>query len=81
MRPILRKKDAGLLRRVAVILKENCCFDYYLGTFSGVNGVTMAHSPNPPTEDFSAKMVPSVKHALRAIQTELTMERCTTSPA
>ena len=40
----------GPIQHVVVIFKENHCFDNYFGTFSGANGVTMAHSPNPPTQ-------------------------------
>jgi phospholipase C len=41
----------GPIQHVVVIFKENHCFDNYFGTFSGANGVTMAHSPNPPAQD------------------------------
>src|SRR6266581_7104977 len=41
----------GPIQHVVVIFKENHCFDNYFGTFSGANGVTMPHSPNPPTKD------------------------------
>ena len=41
----------GPIQHVVVIFKENHCFDNYFGTFPGANGVTMAHSPNPPAQD------------------------------
>jgi phospholipase C len=41
----------GPIQHVVVIFKENHTFDNYFGTFPGSNGVTLAHSPNPPTRD------------------------------
>src|SRR5512143_1919120 len=39
------------LQHVVIIVKENHCFDNYFGTFPGVEGAKMTHSPNPPTKD------------------------------
>ena len=39
------------IQHVVVIFKENHGFDNYFGTFPGANGATLAHSPNPPTQD------------------------------
>jgi phospholipase C len=46
----------GPIQHVVVIFKENHCFDNYFGTFSGANGVTMALSLNPPTQDPLSKL-------------------------
>jgi len=42
---------ASPIRHVIIIVKENHGFDNYFGTFPGVAGAVMAHSPNPPTVD------------------------------
>jgi phospholipase C len=39
------------VQHVVIIVKENHGFDNYFGTFPGVNGMTMARSPNPPPKD------------------------------
>jgi len=39
------------IQHVVIIVKENHGFDNYFGTFAGVEGMTMAHSPNPPPKD------------------------------
>jgi len=39
------------IEHVVLIIKENHGFDNYFGTFPGVNGMSMARSPNPPPQD------------------------------
>lgn len=39
------------IQHVVIIVKENHGFDNYFGTFSGAEGLAMAHSPNPPPQD------------------------------
>ena len=41
----------GPIKHVVILFKENHAFDNYFGTFTGANGATMAHSPNPPPHD------------------------------
>lgn len=41
----------SIVDHVVFIIKENHSFDNYFGTFPGVNGMAMAHSPNPPAND------------------------------
>jgi phospholipase C len=42
---------ASPIKHVVIIVKENHGFDNYFGAFPGGNGVSMAHSPNPPPAD------------------------------
>jgi phospholipase C len=39
------------IEHVVIVVKENHGLDNYFGTFPGVNGMAMAHSPNPPPSD------------------------------
>jgi phospholipase C len=39
------------IEHIVLVIKENHGFDNYFGTFPGANGMTMAHSPNPPPQD------------------------------
>lgn len=39
------------IQHVVIIVKENHGFDNYFGTFPGAEGITMAHSSNPPAQD------------------------------
>src|SRR5579862_6672008 len=39
------------LQHVVILVKENHGMDNYFGTFPGAEGMTMAHSPNPPPHD------------------------------
>jgi phospholipase C len=48
---------ASPIKHVVIIVKENHGFDNYFGAFPGGNGVSMAHSPNPPAAD------PNHRHA------------------
>ena len=42
---------AGPIKHVVIIFKENHGYDNYFGTFTGGNGASMSHSPNPPPRD------------------------------
>lgn len=40
--PVKKPVVADLIQRVVLIIKENQCFDNYVGTFSGANGASLA---------------------------------------
>jgi phospholipase C len=54
MKPAPKPKPAagaGQIKHVVIIVKENHGYDNYFGPLPGGNGVTLAHSPNPPPKD------------------------------
>src|SRR6266568_2161605 len=56
------------IKNVVILFKENHSFDNYFGTFPGVNGATMPHSPNPPASDPNHTHEQWLKRAAKAVR-------------
>lgn len=51
MKSSKRHHMSSPIQHVVILFKENHCFDNYFGTYPGAEGMSMPHSPNPPTKD------------------------------